>query len=143
MKKIVTALFIMAVSVAAIFAVPVAFNESSEENWSSMRYEYVNVYKVLEARDAFVVIYQKGKYGTGTVTLPKKWIRGENGEMPKLRLRTLPGGKLKPFLTSVKDDSGFKFAILTMPVSRLNAAWGNVENGTELDIDKDTLESLY
>ena len=142
MKKIIMTLLALATLATVAFAVPVAFNETSEKNWTSMSYDYVPVYKVLEGRDAFVVIYQKGKYGVGNTTLPKKWAHGTKEEGPKLRMRTLPGGKLKPYLTVVKDDEEFKYVILTMPLRKTNAAWGVVDNGVQLDTDKDTLESL-
>lgn len=142
MKKNIIALLALATLATAAFAVPVAYNESSEKNWSSMSYDYVPVYKVLEGKNAFVVIYQKGKYGVGNTTLPKKWAHRTKDEGPKLRIRNLPSGKLKPYLTVVKDDGEFKYVILTMPQSKSNAAWGVVANGADLETDKDTLESL-
>ncbi len=142
MKRIIIALLALATLATAAFAVPVAYNETSEKNWSSMSYDYVPVYKVLEGKEGFVVIYQKGKYGVGNTTLPKKWIHGTSEEGPKLRIRNLPAGKLKPFLTVVKNDGEFKYVILTMPQRKSNAAWGVVANGVPLETDKDTLESL-
>ena len=97
---------------------------------------------VQTGKEAFVVLYQKGKYGVGNTTLPKKWAQGTKEEGPKLRMRVLPGGKLKPYLTVVKNDGEFKYVILTMPLKKSNSAWGVVENGVQLDTEKDTLESL-
>lgn len=142
MKKIILTLLALATLATAAFAVPVAYNETSEANWSSMSYDYVPVYKVLEGKEAFVVLYHKGKYGVGNTTLPKKWAQGTKEEGPKLRMRVLPGGKLKPYLTVVKNDGEFKYVILTMPLKKSNSAWGVVENGVQLDTEKDTLESL-
>lgn len=142
MKKIITTLLALATLAAAAFAVPAAYNETSEQNWSSLSCDYIPVYKVLEGKDAFVVIYQKGKYGVGNTTIPKKWAQGTKDEGPKLRVRDLPRGKLKPFLTVVKKDGEFKYVILTMPMRKSDAFWGVVESGVSLDVDKETLESL-
>lgn len=143
MKRIILTLLALATIATAAFAVPVAYNETSEKNWTSMSYDYIPVYKVLEGQEAFVVIYQKGKYVVGNTTIPKKWAYTTKDSFPKLRIRALPRGKLKPFLTVVKDNGEFKYTILTMPMDKSNAAWGVVESGVKLDIDKDSLESLY
>ena len=142
MKKIIVTLLALATFAAAAFAVPVAYNETNEANWSDMSYEYIPVFKVLESTDAFVVLYQKGKYGVGQTTLPKNWTHSSKESPAKLKMRALTGGKLKPYLTVVKKGGDFHHVILTMPVSKANAAWGVVNKGVKIDTDKDTLEPL-
>ena len=76
MKKLIAILFIAAAMLARTFAVPVAYNESSEENWSSISYRNVPILKILDSKDGYVVLYQKGKIGTGRTVIPKSWNRG-------------------------------------------------------------------
>ena len=51
MKKLIAILFIAAAMLARTFAVPVAYNESSEENWSSISYRNVPILKILDSKD--------------------------------------------------------------------------------------------
>lgn len=143
MKKLIVTILAFAALAVSAFAVPVAYNESSEENWSDISYESIPVYKVLESPDAFVVMYQKGKYGMGQTILPKKWTLGNKENPAKLKMRAINGGKLKPFITVVKKGGEFHHVILSMPTSKSNAAWGVVGKGVKIDTDKDTLESLH
>ena len=150
MKKIVLVL-----ALASIFSFSVWAQEDSEsdsgsgikierheEKWSTLTYVNVPVLKILEARDAYVVIYQKNRVGTGSVVLPKSWIHGSKDSPNKLRLRTtkLMNGS---FMTIVKDNGEFVRVILTAPLSKGNPIWGVVPRGKQLDgVDKDTLEEL-
>lgn len=142
MKKLISTIFVFAALAAALFAVPVAYNETSEENWTDLSYDYIPVYKVLESPDAFVVIYQKGKYGVGQTTIPKKWAQGSKEAPAKLKVRNLGSGSLKPYLSVVKQGGEFKSVIMTMPASRSNSAWGIIGKGVSVDTDKDSLEQL-
>lgn len=142
MKKLVLSLFAIFVFSTALFAVPVSYNETNEANWTDLSYEYIPVYKVLEGTDAFVVIYQKGKYGVGQTVIPKKWTNGSKDSPAKLKIRNLGTGKLSPYLSVVKKGGDFQYVIMTMPASKANAAWGVVARGVSLDTDKDSLEEL-
>lgn len=142
MKKLIVTLLAFAAFVGSAFAVPVAYNETSEENWSDMTYQSIPVYKVLEGPTAFVVMYQKGKYGVGQTVLPKTWTRGNKEAPAKLKMRATNGGKLKPFITVVKKGGEFHHVVLTMPTSKANPAWGVVGKGVQIDTDKETLEEL-
>ena len=124
MKKLIAILFIAAAMLARTFAVPVAYNESSEENWSSISYRNVPILKILDSKDGYVVLYQKGKIGTGRTVIPKSWNRGNPENPRKLKVRFLPGGKLKSFMTVVKKDGEFHHVVLTVPENRNDSVSG-------------------
>ena len=121
MKKIVAIAFVFAVSLAAVFAVPTKFNETKPENWSDMTYANVPIYKILDSKDGYVVIYGKSK----------------------LKLVKLYGGILKPFMTVVKKGGEFHHVELTIPMDKNDPIWGVVESGKQIDgLDKEVLEEL-
>lgn len=142
MKKLIVTLLAAAAFVGSAFAVPVAYNETSPENWTDLSYQSIPVYKVLESPKAFVVIYQKGKYGVGQTSIPKSWAHGNKENPAKLKMRATNGGKMKPFITVVKKGGEFQKVILTMPVSKANSAWGVLGSDANVDTEKDTLEEL-
>ncbi|MCI6482697.1 MAG: hypothetical protein SPE48_03770 [Treponema porcinum] len=143
MKKLFCALFAAIIVAGAVFAVPTKHNETHEENWSSISYVNVPILKILDSREGYVIIYQKNKYGVGQTVIPKKWAKGSKEEPRKLRIRYLSGGKLKPFMTIVKDDGNFQNVILSIPAKKTDAIWGVVASGKTLEgIDKDVLEEI-
>ena len=143
MKKLIAILFIAAAMLARTFAVPVAYNESSEENWSSISYRNVPILKILDSKDGYVVLYQKGKIGTGRTVIPKSWNRGNPANPRKLKVRFLPGGKLKSFMTVVKKDGEFHHVVLTVPENRNDSVWGVISYRQSVEgTDKETLEDL-
>ena len=116
--------------------------ERNEEKWSTLTYVNVPVLKILEDKDAYVVVYQKNRIGTANTVIPKKWVRGTKDSPSKLRLRTSKFAN-NATLTVVKDKGEFKSVILTAPLSRSNPIWGVVARGKKLEgTDKDTLEEL-
>ena len=89
------------------------------------------------------MIYGKSKIGTGTVVIPKKWVRGTKDSPSKLKLVKLYGGILKPFMTVVKKGGEFHHVELTIPMNRNDPIWGVVESGKQVDgVDKEVLEEL-
>lgn len=143
MKKLIAILFIAAAMLARTFAVPVAYNESSEENWSSISYRNVPILKILDSKDGYVVLYQKGKIGTGRTVIPKSWNRGNPENPRKLKVRFLPGGKLKSFMTVVKKNGEFHHVVLTVPENRNDSVWGVISYRQSVEgTDKETLEDL-
>lgn len=107
---------------------------------SALYYKNVTVYKVLDHKDAYVVLYAKPQSQIGKVTIPKKWY-STNGNTPsKLSLRPLPKG-MAPWMTVLTKDGNFDHVILTMPVSRAHAAWGVATPDLIIeDADKDALD---
>ena len=143
--------FIFIFSLSSIFSFSIFAQEESgsnikiernEEKWSTITYVNVPVLKILEDKDAYVVVYQKNRIGTANTVIPKKWIRGTKDSPSKLRLRTSKSAN-NATLTVVKDKGEFKSVILTAPLSRSNPIWGVVARGKKLEgTDKDTLEEL-
>lgn len=143
MKKLILSLLVAITAIVSISAKPVAYNESSEDNWSSISYTNVPILKILDSREAYVVIYQKNKIGVGQTVIPKKWSRGDVENPRKLKIRSLGHGKLKSFLTVVKKDGEFHHVVLTVPTNRLDAVWGVISYKNSVpDTDKETLEEL-
>lgn len=143
MKKIISMVSILFAAVSMSFAIPSSYNEKHEENWSNMTYYQVPVYKILDSKDAYIVIYAKNKYGVGSTVIPKKWINGNPEEPRKLKIRNLPSGKLKPFLSVVKKNGEFHHVILNVPKSRRDSAWGVADYRKQIEgTDKETLEDL-
>lgn len=143
MKKLILSLLIAITAIVSISAKPVAYNESSEDNWSSISYTNVPILKILDSREAYVVIFQKNKIGVGQTVIPKKWSRGDVDNPRKLKIRSLGHGKLKSFLTVVKKDGEFHHVVLTVPTNRQDAVWGVISYKNSVpDTDKETLEEL-
>ena len=143
MKKLLCALTLAVLALTASFAVPVAYNETSEKNWSEMSYIQVPIYKILDSRDAYVIIYAKNKIGVGRTVIPKKWNRSTPDSPRKLQIRELKSGKLKPFMTVVKKSGDFHKVILTIPVDKKNSTWGVVDYHKDIEgSDKETLEEI-
>ncbi len=109
---------------SALLALPVfAAPTSGGTTKADITYQIAPIYKILDSKDAYVVLY--GKYGAkiGTVTIPKKWATWQKNEPRKLTIRELPP-KLGPFITIVKKDNEFNKVMLTIPTSKTNKLWG-------------------
>lgn len=116
-----------------------AEEKKSGHTTADITYQTAPVYKVLDSRDFYVVLY--GKYGAkiGTVTIPKTWANWKKDTPRKLSIRDLPA-KMNPFITIVKKDNAFHKVILTVPVDHTNSIWG-VINDTKVDkSEKDSIE---
>lgn len=109
---------------------------------SVMTYKNVTVYKVLDQKDAYIVMYAKGHRDVGNVTIPKKWYKGDKDNPKKLAFRKLSTG-MSPYMTVLYRDGDFDQVILTMPVSRADPAWGVADSNAQVDADKDTLDIVY
>lgn len=106
---------------------------------SEMSYRNVTVYKVLDQKDAYIVMYAKGHREVGNVVVPKKWYK----ESPrKLAFRKLSTG-MSPYMTVLYRNGEFEQVILTMPVSRADPAWGVADSNTQVNADINTLEIVY
>jgi hypothetical protein len=137
MKKILCVLFAAMIVCAAV----TAEQERDPSKWASVSYVDVPIYKILESKDAYVVIYGKDRTGTGSTTIPKKWAKGNTETPRKLKFRSVKG-KLQPFMTVIKKDGTFLRVILSVPTSKLNSVWGVADDSKVTDVNKDTLEDL-
>lgn len=144
MKKLIIA----ATLVFAAFCLAATAENSSQPNKkytnefveSTVSYRNVNIRKVLDHRDAYIVFYQKGHRDTGTVTIPKRWYK-ENPK--KLTFRPLPKG-MTPYMTVISREGSFERVTLTMPKNQVAPYWGVADSSVTInDADKDTLEVAY
>lgn len=145
MKKtvvlILTAL-LLAFSVTAAEPKTKTSSEKDESKWTDLSYENIPVLKILEAKEAFVIIYQKNKIGTGTTVIPKSWARGNPENPRKLKFRNTKNPN-NSFMTIVKKGGEFRRVILTIPMSKRNAMWGVVDYSVQLDgVDKENLDDV-
>ncbi len=110
---------------------------------SEISYRNVIVYKVLDHKDAYVVMYAKGHRDVGTITLPKKWYSSAANKNAKLSFRALPKG-MSPYMTVISRGGNFERVLLTVPVSRGDSTWGVADSNVKIDdADKETLEIVY
>ena len=138
MKKLFLALVLVSTVCLSVFAQD---SSNQKEGWSSLSYENIPILKVLEARDGYVVIYQKNKIGTGSTVIPKSWGTGTVENPKKLKFRKLQTGLTKPFMTIVKKEGEFHRVILTLPMNKNDSIWGSVRQIGE-GLDKTNMDDV-
>lgn len=147
MKKIIMAL--LSVLLLATVSLTVTAQDKKKEiqdpvykyefKESEMSYRQVQVYKVLDQKDSYIVMHQKGHREVGNVVLPKKWYK----EKPaKLRFRPLQKG-MNPYMTVFYRSGKFDYVLLTVPTSRMDPVWGIADAGVEVDANKDEIDIVY
>lgn len=145
-KSLIIGLITTVLSCGLIFSV--AAQESADKpepsykkefHESEMSYRNVVVYKVLDQKDAYIVMYAKGHREVGNVVVPKKWYKSSP---KKLAFRKLATG-MSPYMTVLYRNGEFEQVILTMPVSRADAAWGVADSNVQVNADIETLEIVY
>lgn len=151
MKKIFLVLafaFVFAVNGTAVFAENADSNEQyvyyekDDSKWTNMTYDNVPVLKILEGKDAYVVVYQKNHIGVGSTVIPKKWAIG-NKETPKKLVFRNVNTQEKAYISVVKKDGEFLKVVLNTPMKKSNPIWGVISNGKVVEgADKDSLEEL-
>ncbi len=116
--------------------------QRDESKWSDMTYVNVPILKVLEGKEAYVVIYQKTQTGVGDVVIPKNWIDSSPENPRKLKFRNSKNSAAS-FMTIVKKGGEFHRVILTLPMSKQNSIWGLADYHKDIEgSDKQTLEEL-
>jgi hypothetical protein len=141
MKKILCMLFAVLMVCTAVSAAETGNQARDETKWTSISYVNVPIYKILESKDAYVIVYGKNHTGYGSTVIPKKWAAGNSGNPRKLKFRIVEG-KLQPFMTVVTKDGNFLRVILNTPVSKSNSVWGITNDTKAIDTEKESLEDL-
>lgn len=137
-------------SFSLIAAIPLAAQESSSDspkqiwdhgdNVSSLTYQSAQIYRILDSKDAYVVIYARNGVKVGELTIPKAWAKTTPR---KLDIRD-NGKGLDPYITVIKQNGEFLKVWLTIPNNRLDSTWGVLPSGTKLtDLDKDSIQLEY
>lgn len=144
MKKTFLCFVLSLAVIVSLFAAETnPYSVRDESKWSDMTYVNIPILKILEAKDGYVVIYEKNKIGTGTTVIPKSWAKGSPENPRKLRIRNIHN-PAESFMTIVKKNGEFHRVILNMPKSKSSSLWGVLEySSTKLEgSDKETLEEL-
>lgn len=125
--------FVVIASIALLSLPMFAQENVGGKKQADISYVMAPVYKVMEASDAYIVIYQKFGAKVGSVTIPKDWVKYRPNEVRKCTIRPLPP-KLNPYITVVNKDGDFEKVILTVPSSKKDSVWGRAANSkTDLD----------
>lgn len=141
MKKLfIIAMFVCLFSTSIFAQSNSSGEERDEAKWTTINYTNVPVLKVLEAKEGYIIIYQKNRVGVGTVELPKKWAKGTTEDPRKLKFRAVNTAQ-NAYMTVVRDGSDFKRVILSIPMNKQNSLWGISKKALE-NPDKDSLEDL-
>lgn len=144
MKKILVILALTFVFTMSVFAQENKGQnsfEKHEEKWTSLSYVNVPILKVLEAKEGYVVIYQKNKVGSGSTVVPKKWAKGTPDDPKKLKFRNVNHTN-QSYMTVVQKDGNFQRVILTLPMNKQCGLWGVVAEGKQIDTEKTDMSDL-
>jgi len=143
MKKMLILSALLCVGVLFSAAAKEEQNYKYEYKESKLSYHNVQVYKVLDHRDAYIVMYAKGHRDVGTISVPKKWYSNSMTAQSKLSFRALPKG-MYPYMTVFKRDGQFDRVMLTLPISRDSPVWGVADSTHKVeDADKETFDIVY
>ena len=95
MKKLFIIALLASIFTCAAFAENQDLSyQKDESKWSDITYVTAPVLKVLEAKEYYVVIYQKKYAGTATVVVPKNWNAYKKDTPRKLKFRNIKNPSL-------------------------------------------------
>lgn len=109
---------------------------------SEISYHNVIVYKVLDQKESYIVLYAKGHRDIGTVKIPKEWYSSAVNPDAKLTFRALPNG-MTPYMTVISRGDSFERVIMTLPTSRSESVWGVADSGTNTDSINSVEQIVY
>lgn len=137
MKKLFIALTLfVSVAAAAVFAQVAKDKTKYPYQEANISYTNVQIYKILDHKDAYIVIYPKSGMNVGQVSIPKKWYK-DNPK--KLRMRILPKG-MQAYMSVFSKEGNFDYVLLTVPTNRTHEVWGVADSNLVInDADKDSL----
>jgi hypothetical protein len=101
------------------------FTSNAQEAKSDGTYVYHNIeiYKIRDYKDAYIISYARHDIGWGQVIIPKDWAAQSS---KKLTIRNLTTG-LSPYMSIYYNADGFEHIQLTVPPSRAHRVWGMVQ----------------
>ena len=143
MKKLFLITILASLFTCALFAENQDLSYPKDESkWSDISYVTAPVLKVLEAKDYYVVIYQKKYAGTATTVIPKSWSAYSKDTPKKLKFRDVKNPNAS-FITVVKKADQFNKVILSIPMKKNNNIWGIISSDKSYEgANKDTMEEL-
>jgi len=136
MKKIIMILVLVVLVSLPFFA------QNAEDGRGEFTYFNVQVLRVLEHKDAYLVLYNKTGTKMGQAALPKEWFKYNSANHS--RVRPLPVG-VHPYMTVIYKDNAFYKVYLNMPTDRTHSAWSVLSPNIDISskINKETLEIEY
>lgn len=143
MKRFLIVAVLVSLFATSLFAAETLPAQPKDESkWTDFTYVNVPILKVLEAKNGYVVVYQKNKVGVGTVVVPKDWAKGNNENPSKLKFRKVRKAN-ECYMSIQKKNGEFLRVVLTLPMNKSNSIWGVVKGMNSIDgCDKDTLEEI-
>ncbi len=128
MKKL-----IISVALLALLAVG-AFSQVGPDD-KSVTYRNIQIYKVYEHPDAYIVMYYEDGLELGQVTIPTEWFASGN---VKGDLRTFTYSDFSPYMMLQYVDGTFTKVILNMPNDRNNMSWGVISGTADTEVGSQT-----
>lgn len=123
------------ITLALIFCCTFSIFAQKAFTQSSKSYVNVPILKVYEHREAYVVAYVNNNNKIQYVSVPKVWFKQGTPEK-KAEVRALQKN-LSPYMTICFDDGEFYFIYISMPVSKLDTAWGVMPSGQSIPAEID------
>lgn len=113
------------------------------DNVSNITYTNLEIQRIYDQKDAYIVIYSKNHgVDIGHTVIPKSWTDNSSGAR-KLNFREVPPG-LNPYMTVITQNGEFLKVWLSVPVDRFNPIWAIAPHGTEVSgTDSETLQIEY
>ena len=129
MKKFLISVILAALTAASVMAQDAQAAKpvwDHGDNVSDLSYQNVFIYKVLDHKDAYIVMYAKQGMKVGTTIVPKSW----SAQTPrKLDIRNKPKG-LSPYMTVIKKNGEFLLVRMTLPLNRNDPVCADQDFGT-------------
>lgn len=143
MKKLFIVTILLSIFAAAAFAENQDLSQPKDESkWSDMTYVTAPVLKILEAKEYYVVIYQKKYAGSATTIIPKTWNAYKKDTPRKLKFRNIKNPN-EAYISVIKKGGEFQYVILNAPMKKNNNLWGVLGMDANVDgADKETMEEL-
>ena len=141
MKKLLLALVM-----AASIVLPALAQEKAKPIWdrgdnvANLTYRSVQVYKVYDQLDSYIVLYEKQSTQIGQVVIPKKWATGNVDRKLVFHEKVK---NLGSYMTIFYKDGEFYKVILNVPMNRNDAVWSVAPNGTQVDTNIEALKIEY
>ncbi len=128
MKKLIT-------SVALLVLLTIgAFSQEGPDD-KSVTYRNVQIYKVYEHPDAYIVMFYTTGIELGQVTIPTEWFEPGN---TKGDLRTFRYSDFSPYMMLQYTDGVFTKVVLNMPKNKENLSWGVMDRAADTEVGSQT-----
>lgn len=139
MKKLLLALIMAASMVIPALAQDKPIWDRGD-NVANISYENVQIYRVYDQLDAYIVLYEKQSTEVGQLVIPKSWATGKTDRKLTFHEKVKNVGS---YMSVFYRDGEFYKIILNVPSDRREAVWAVAPNGTKVDTNFETLNIEY